>query len=115
MELAAILHKSSHSRSIGRPQALQRNPRNRRPSHYATTGRKVRLKDFAVLLRRHGWRDLAPQCAGLLAISLGLSHNFSDYNENIPRLSGAQRGHSRIAEIDDFYDKELLPADMGGI
>jgi hypothetical protein len=38
------------------------------------------LQDLAVIVRgadtdRH---DLAPQCAGLLAISLGLSQNFSD-------------------------------------
>lgn len=38
------------------------------------------LQDLAVIVRgadtdRH---DLAPQCAGLLAISLGLSHNFKD-------------------------------------
>lgn len=41
------------------------------------------LQDLAVIVRgadtdRH---DLAPQCAGLLAISLGLSQNFSDDHE----------------------------------
>lgn len=41
------------------------------------------LQDLAVIVRgadtdRHG---LAPQCAGLLAISLGLSHNFTDDHE----------------------------------
>lgn len=41
------------------------------------------LQDLAVIVRgadtdRH---DLAPQCAGLLAISLGLSHNFTDDHE----------------------------------
>jgi len=41
------------------------------------------LHDLAVIVRgadtdRHG---LAPQCAGLLAISLGLSHNFTDDHE----------------------------------
>ncbi len=41
------------------------------------------LQDLALIVRgadtdRH---DLAPQCAGLLAISLGLSHNFSDDHE----------------------------------
>ncbi len=41
------------------------------------------LQDLAVIVRgadtdRH---ELAPQCAGLLAISLGLSHNFSDDHE----------------------------------
>lgn len=41
------------------------------------------LLDLAVIVRgadtdRH---DLAPQCAGLLAISLGLSHNFKDDHE----------------------------------
>lgn len=41
------------------------------------------LQDLAVIVRgadtdRH---DLAPQCAGLLAISLGLSNNFKDDHE----------------------------------
>ncbi|MBI5006292.1 MAG: chromate resistance protein [Nitrosomonadales bacterium] len=41
------------------------------------------LQDMAVIVRgadtdRH---DLAPQCAGLLAISLGLSHNFRNDQE----------------------------------
>lgn len=41
------------------------------------------LLDLAIIVRgadtdRH---DLAPQCAGLLAISLGLSHNFKDDHE----------------------------------
>lgn len=41
------------------------------------------LQDLAIIVRgadtdRH---DLAPQCAGLLAISLGLSHNFTDDHE----------------------------------
>jgi hypothetical protein len=41
------------------------------------------LQDLAIIVRgadtdRH---NLAPQCAGLLAISLGLSHNFSDDHE----------------------------------
>jgi hypothetical protein len=41
------------------------------------------LQDLAVIVRgadtdQHG---LAPQCAGLLAISLGLSHNFTDDHE----------------------------------
>lgn len=41
------------------------------------------LQDLAVIVRgadtdRH---NLAPQCAGLLAISLGLSHNFTDDHE----------------------------------
>lgn len=41
------------------------------------------LHDLAIIVRgadtdRH---DLAPQCAGLLSISLGLSHNFSDDHE----------------------------------
>lgn len=41
------------------------------------------LQDLAIIVRgadtdRH---DLAPQCAGLLAISLGLSQNFTDDHE----------------------------------
>jgi hypothetical protein len=38
------------------------------------------LQDLAVIVRGAdtGCLDLAPQCAGLLAISLGLSRNFSD-------------------------------------
>ena len=38
------------------------------------------LRDLAVIVRGAdtGRLDLAPQCAGLLAISLGLSHNFAD-------------------------------------
>lgn len=41
------------------------------------------LQDLAVIVRgadtdRH---ELAPQCAGLLSISLGLSHNFKDDHE----------------------------------
>lgn len=38
------------------------------------------LKDLAVIVRGADTDrlDLAPQCAGLLAISLGLSHNFTD-------------------------------------
>jgi hypothetical protein len=41
------------------------------------------LQDLAIIVRgadtdRH---DLAPQCAGLLAISLGLSHNFTNDHE----------------------------------
>jgi hypothetical protein len=41
------------------------------------------LKDLAVIVRGAdtGRLDLAPQCAGLLAISLGLSHNFGDDHE----------------------------------
>jgi hypothetical protein len=43
------------------------------------------LDDLAVIVRgadtdRH---DLAPQCPGLFAISLGLSHNFKDDHEQI--------------------------------
>jgi hypothetical protein len=38
------------------------------------------LQDLAVLVRGADTArlDLAPQCAGLLAVSLGLSHNFPD-------------------------------------
>ena len=38
------------------------------------------LQDLAVIVRGADTDrlDLAPQCAGLLAISLGLSHNFND-------------------------------------
>lgn len=38
------------------------------------------LQDMAVIVRGADTDriDLAPQCAGLLAISLGLSHNFTD-------------------------------------
>ena len=38
------------------------------------------LQDLAVIVRGADTHrlDLAPQCAGLLAISLGLSHNFAD-------------------------------------
>jgi hypothetical protein len=38
------------------------------------------LQDLAVIVRGADTDrlDLAPQCAGLLAISLGLSHNFAD-------------------------------------
>ena len=38
------------------------------------------LRDLAVIVRGADTDrlDLAPQCAGLLAISLGLSHNFAD-------------------------------------
>jgi hypothetical protein len=41
------------------------------------------LQDLAVIVRGADTAqlDLAPQCAGLLAISLGLSHNFPDDNE----------------------------------
>ncbi|HSD60642.1 MAG TPA: chromate resistance protein ChrB domain-containing protein [Burkholderiales bacterium] len=41
------------------------------------------LKDLAVIVRGAdtGRLDLAPQCAGLLAISLGLSYNFRDDHE----------------------------------
>ncbi len=41
------------------------------------------LQDLAVIVRGAdtGRLDLAPQCAGLLAISLGLSRNFSDDHE----------------------------------
>lgn len=41
------------------------------------------LQDLAVIVRGADTDnlDLAPQCAGLLAISLGLSHNFNDDQE----------------------------------
>lgn len=41
------------------------------------------LHDLATIVRGADTArpDLAPQCAGLLAISLGLSHNFSDDHE----------------------------------
>ena len=41
------------------------------------------LQDLAVIVRGADTDrlDLAPQCAGLLAISLGLSHNFTDDHE----------------------------------
>ena len=41
------------------------------------------LHDLAVIVRGADTArlDLAPQCAGLLAISLGLSHNFGDDNQ----------------------------------
>jgi hypothetical protein len=41
------------------------------------------LADLAVIVRGADTArlDLAPQCAGLLAISLGLSHNFRDDHE----------------------------------
>lgn len=41
------------------------------------------LRDMAVIVRGADTDrlDLAPQCAGLLAISLGLSHNFKDDHE----------------------------------
>jgi hypothetical protein len=41
------------------------------------------LQDLATIVRGADTArlDLAPQCAGLLAISLGLSHNFSDDHE----------------------------------
>jgi len=43
------------------------------------------LHDLAVIVRGADTArlDLAPQCAGLLAISLGLSHNFSDDQEQL--------------------------------
>ena len=43
------------------------------------------LLDLAVIVRGADTArlDLAPQCAGLLAISLGLSHNFSDDHEQL--------------------------------
>ena len=43
------------------------------------------LLDLAVIVRGADTDrlDLAPQCAGLLAISLGLSHNFSDDHEQL--------------------------------
>lgn len=41
------------------------------------------LQDMAIIVRGADTDrlDLAPQCAGLLAISLGLSHNFRDDHE----------------------------------
>lgn len=41
------------------------------------------LSDLATIIRGADTArpDLAPQCAGLLAISLGLSHNFPDDHE----------------------------------
>ena len=41
------------------------------------------LADLAVIVRGADTArpELAPQCAGLLAISLGLSHNFPDDHE----------------------------------
>lgn len=41
------------------------------------------LQDLAIIVRGADTDrlDLAPQCAGLLAISLGLSHNFKDDHE----------------------------------
>jgi hypothetical protein len=43
------------------------------------------LCDLAVIVRGADTArpDLAPQCAGLLAISLGLSHNFTDDHEQL--------------------------------
>ena len=43
------------------------------------------LLDLAVIVRGADTArlDLAPQCAGLLAISLGLSHNFRDDHEQL--------------------------------
>jgi hypothetical protein len=43
------------------------------------------LVDLAVIVRGADTArlDLAPQCAGLLAISLGLSHNFRDDHEQL--------------------------------
>ena len=43
------------------------------------------LLDVAVIVRGADTArpDLAPQCAGLLAISLGLSHNFTDDHEQL--------------------------------
>lgn len=43
------------------------------------------LHDLAVIVRGADTArlDLAPQCAGLLAISLGLSHNFRDDHEQL--------------------------------
>ena len=48
---------------------------------YALTN--ASLRDLAVIVRGADTDrlDLAPQCAGLLAISLGLSRNFSDDHE----------------------------------
>ena len=43
------------------------------------------LADLAAIVRGADTArpDLAPQCAGLLAISLGLSHNFTDDHEQL--------------------------------
>jgi hypothetical protein len=43
------------------------------------------LLDLAVIVRGADTArlDLAPQCAGLLAVSLGLSHNFADDHEQL--------------------------------
>jgi hypothetical protein len=43
------------------------------------------LQDLAVIIRGADTArlDLAPQCAGLLAISLGLSHNFTEDHEQL--------------------------------
>jgi hypothetical protein len=43
------------------------------------------LRDLAVIVRGADTArlDLAPQCAGLLAVSLGLSHNFTDDHEQL--------------------------------
>jgi len=43
------------------------------------------LRELAVIVRGADTArpDLAPQCAGLLAISLGLSHNFGDDHEQL--------------------------------
>jgi hypothetical protein len=43
------------------------------------------LQELAVIVRGADTArlDLAPQCAGLLAISLGLSHNFADDHEQL--------------------------------
>ncbi len=43
------------------------------------------LREIAVIVRGAGTArlDLAPQCAGLLAISLGLSYNFGDDHEQL--------------------------------
>lgn len=45
------------------------------------------LHDLAVIVRGADTArlDLAPQCAGLLAISLGLSHNFQDDHEQLKK------------------------------
>jgi hypothetical protein len=43
------------------------------------------LNDLATIVRGADTArlDLAPQCAGLLAVSLGLSHNFADDHEQL--------------------------------
>jgi hypothetical protein len=43
------------------------------------------LHELAVIVRGADTErlDLAPQCAGLLAVSLGLSHNFADDHEQL--------------------------------